>query len=97
VNTEPLTALVATWRDEADLMRRRGLEREATMAESFATDLEVTLRQWRLEALDLETAAHESGYSYSTLQQRVAAGSLPNAGGKGRPLIRRCDLPRIRS
>ena len=42
----------------------------------------------------VEQAVAESGYSYSTLQQKVAAGAIPNVGDKGRPRVRRRDLPR---
>lgn len=93
MNFDPLRDLAETWREEAALFRQRGLDGHARVAESYAADLEERLRQWRLEALTLEEATAESGYSYSALQKRVASGDLPNAGEKGSPRIRRCDLP----
>lgn len=47
-----------------------------------------------LEALTLEAAERESGYGYSALQKMVADGRLENVGVKGRPRVRRCDLPK---
>jgi hypothetical protein len=44
--------------------------------------------------LSLAQAAQESGYSVDRLQKLVAAGTIPNAGRKGKPAIRRSDLPR---
>ncbi len=67
------------------------------MLESCAQDLDERFRQWQLEELTLGRAAEESGYSYSTLQQKVNRGEIPNAGRKGRPLIRRCDLPVVQT
>ncbi len=94
MNLDRLRALAARWREEAELYRRRSLESQAGMAESFAADLETALREWNLEALSLDAAADESDYSYSALQKKVASGEIPNAGNKGSPRIRRCDLPR---
>lgn len=93
MNLVRLHSLAASWRSEAELFRRRGLGECARLMESVAQDLEDGLQEWELEALSLEVAAEESGYSYSSLQQKVARGDLPNAGGKGSPRIRRCDLP----
>ena len=93
MNVRPLTSLALEWRDDAALLRRRGAPRQADALESAAEDLEERLRAWELEALTLDEAAAESGYSYSTLQHRVASGDLPNAGESGSPRIRRCDLP----
>lgn len=46
------------------------------------------------ELLSLHQAAAESGYSVDRLQKLVASGEIPNAGRKGKPAIRRSDLPR---
>jgi hypothetical protein len=94
MNVSGLQELAARWRSEAELYRRRGLEQPARMAESFAAELEQRLDEWRLEALTLDQAAAESGYSYSALQKAVSSGAIPTAGDRGRPRIRRCDLPR---
>ena len=64
------------------------------MCESLADELEQVWSQWQLEALSLNAAAAESGYSYSHLQALVQEGQLENVGRKGSPLVRRCDLPK---
>jgi len=94
VNVERLEALTDEWRKEADLLRRRGQESQALMAESYAGDLELRLREWLTQPLTLAEASAESGYSYDHLQHAASGGSIPNVGGEGAPRIRRCDLPR---
>lgn len=94
MNRELLLKVVTKWRRDADTFRHRGLTDFARFAESFITDLELEVRQWDLEALTLDEAATESGYSYSALQKKVASGELHNAGRKGSPRIRRSDVPR---
>lgn len=86
--------LAREWREEAALLRRRGAPRQAHALESAADDLERRLPEWRLEPLTVEQAAAESGYSRSQLYNLLSEDKLPNAGEKGAPRIRRCDLPR---
>ncbi len=62
--------------------------------ESCAKELEEEDRLSALEAITLEQAEGESGYSYSALQKMVSRGRIPNAGTAHRPRIRRCDLPK---
>ena len=93
MNLSHLRTLASSWRGEAETFRRRGREGDAQMMESVANDLERHLTEWKLEALTLEDAALESGYTYSSLQQRIGKGEIPNAGEKGSPRVRRCDLP----
>jgi hypothetical protein len=87
-------ALAQRWRDEVVLLRRRGADAQAAALESCASELEEEVRRLSLEALTLEQAAEESGYSYSAVQKMVATGRLPNAGGRHSPRIRRRDLPK---
>lgn len=94
MNVDAIRELVTSWRDEAQLFRRRGMEERATMAESYASDLEERLKSWWQEPLTLRQAAEESGYSYDHLQHLVSDGGLPNSGRDGAPRVRRCDLPR---
>lgn len=94
MNTEALDALAARWRAEAERFRELGLEQPAVMSETHARELEAAVRAWSSEALTLEQAAEESGFSYSHLQHAVNDGAIPNAGETGRPRIARCDLPR---
>jgi hypothetical protein len=62
--------------------------------EACAAQLESAAREHALEALTLDEARNESGYSYSALQKMVASGELENVGNKGSPRVRRGDLPR---
>lgn len=89
-----IVELMASWREEAKLFQRRGAKSQAAALRSCADDLEGGFLDWQIEELTLEDASRESGYSYSTLQQKVACGEVANSGAKGRPRIRRCDLPR---
>jgi hypothetical protein len=89
-----LVQLPERWRAEAAILRRRGAAAQAELLESCATDLEQDERERGLQALTLEDAAAQSGYSYSALQKMVADGQLLNVGKKGKPLVRRGDIPR---
>jgi hypothetical protein len=87
-------ALSDRWRADAARLRELGYEDAARHSEKYADELDAFVAEWELEELDLETAAAESGYSYSALQKRVRRGDIANAGSSGRPRIRRRDLPR---
>lgn len=90
-----LTELAASWREEAEHLRERyGLEEMASLCRVHAAELDEAIRDVMEEELTLAEAAEESGYSDRRLRQLVAKGSLPNAGEKGRPRLRRGDLPR---
>lgn len=86
--------LVVLWREEAQTLERYGDERGATMLRRNADDLEAAMRAAADEALDLDAAAAESGYSKDRLRHMISDGTLPNAGRKGSPRVRRVDLPR---
>ena len=86
--------LAARWRADAAVLRHRGAELQAEVLEQCAAELEADERERALEALTLERAALESGYSYSQLQKLVASGHLANVGDKHRPRVRRGELPR---
>jgi hypothetical protein len=87
-------SLPDVWRQEASVLRRRGAAGQAEALESCASELEVWQHQRALEGLTLEEAERESGYSYSALEKMVRRGELENVGAKGRPRVRRGDLPR---
>ena len=89
-----LGALTAQWRDEANTLLKRAATAQAEVLESCADELEAALCEHALEALTLNEASQESGYSYSALQKKVASGELPNMGSKNCPRVRRGDLPR---
>src|SRR6266516_813092 len=94
-NASGPSGVVARWRAEADVLRRRGAEALAVSLESCAQERERWAQEYALEALTLDQAAAESGYSYSALQHMVADGKVKNAATPGhRPRIRRSDLPR---
>ncbi|MFQ5888815.1 MAG: hypothetical protein ACE5JR_02045 [Gemmatimonadota bacterium] len=87
-----LRELAARWREEAALYDRRGQRALVDAVNSYAAELEECLQEWALEALSLEQAAEEKGCRYDTAQRKVASGEWPNAGRKGRPAVRRCDV-----
>lgn len=84
--------LPATWRDRADELEPYA----APAAEAFrraAAELDAALRARAAEELTLGEAAEASGYSKRRLRELVADGTIPQAGRKGAPRIRRADLP----
>jgi len=87
-------SLPELWRHEAAVLRRRGAAGQAEALESCAAELEAWESQRALEALTLEEAERESGYSYSAIEKMVRRGEIENVGEKGRPRVRRGDLPR---
>ena len=92
MNIEPLEALAISWEQEAQVLRRRGAVEAAACLESAADDLRGDLEDWKLEALSLAEASEESGITYGAIQKQLTRGDIPNAGKKGKPLVRRCDL-----
>ena len=89
-----LLDLASDWRHKAGILRDYGAAAQAAALETCAVQLTDAIRAWQDELLTLEQAVEETGYSYSSLQQKVAAGDIPNVGSKGRPRVRRYDLPR---
>jgi hypothetical protein len=89
-----MEALVARWREEATRLRTWGASVHADVLVVCAAELEAQMREHALEALTLEEAVRESGYSYSSLQKMLAKGEVENAGMKGNPRVRRMDLPK---
>jgi hypothetical protein len=88
-----LTDLPTAWRARADDLAPFA----GAAAEAFrraAAELEATLAAAADEPLTYAEAREESGYSERRLREMVAEGLIPNAGRKGAPRIRRCDLPR---
>lgn len=88
---DSLRELAGSWHQEAEVLRRRGASGPAEALESAAEELEERLREWGWELLSLEQAAKEAGVSYDTMQRKVGR-EIPNAGEKGAPRVRRCDL-----
>ena len=85
--------LIARWRAEAETVGRCGHESTGKLIRRLAVEVDEALKDDQDEALTLAEAALESSYSTEHLRKMVASGAIPNAGGKGRPRIRRSDLP----
>ena len=85
--------LIAQWRSEAETLERCGHESTSKLIRRLALEAEEALRDDSEETLTLAEAALESSYSTEHLRKMVASGAIPNAGEKGRPRIRRFDLP----
>lgn len=92
---EPRSALglAARWRALAETLAPYA-EAAARAFEHAANDLEHALRAEANALLSLDDAAAESGYSAAHLSRRIREGTIPNAGRRNKPLIRRGDLPR---
>lgn len=86
--------LAATWREKAAELSKYGAGGQATLLAECAAQLETAEREHGFETLTIEAASIESGFSYSSLQQKLASGELENVGKKGSPRVQRCALPR---
>ena len=86
--------LAGTWRSEASMMGRRGMAQAKLMLESVADELEDTLAAHLDEALTMDQAVAESGFTRQKLSKDLREGRIPNAGRSRDPRIRRRDLPR---
>lgn len=89
-----LAHLLSSWSTEAHQLKKRGQSNLASFLESLAKEVEDAWREHSSEALTLQRAAAESGYSIDHLGRLLRANELPNGGTKGHPRIRRSDLPR---
>lgn len=89
-----LKILAEAWRQEGERLRERyealGL---AKLCDTHAAELEEAIGRRLDEELTLTQAAAESGYSKPHLRRLIRDREIPNAGRKGRPRIRRGDLP----
>ena len=87
--------LPRTWRSRADELRPYA----PAAAEAFARaadELAAAMAEGADAELTLSEAAEESRYSERRLRELLAEGEIPMAPGgrKGRPRIRRADLPK---
>ncbi len=85
--------LIVRWHAEAETVERCGHESTGKLIRRLAAEVYEALRDDQDETLTLAEAALESSYSTEHLRKMVASGTIPNAGGKGRPRIRRGDMP----
>lgn len=86
--------ILEVWRKDAATFRKYGAVAVAEVIEAMCAQLEAHIRERELEALTIDEAAQESGYSYSAIQKMVSSGELENVGRKHAPRVRRGDLPR---
>ena len=91
-----LHSLAQTWLTEAELLDGYGASEAASAARRHAHELTEAIRTEESEELSISEAAAASGFSARRLRELLADGSIPNAGEKGRPRVRRRDLPRKR-
>lgn len=94
----PLAALLARWREDAAVLRRRGADARADLLEQLAAEAEKAVEGWWEAELSVKEAARFSGYSRERIRELVRAGKIPDrspTGAPGAPIrVRRCDLPR---
>lgn len=88
----PPGALPGIWRQRAEGLRRYS-EPAANAYEDAASELEQALQALGEVTLTLVQAARECGYSTDHLGSLVRKGTIPNAGRRDAPRIRRSDLP----
>lgn len=87
--------LLVKWRAEATTMDRRGsMVLGGPLCREFLADLEAVAQVATDELLTVAQAAAESGYSHEHVARMVREGTIPNAGRRRAPRIRRTDLPR---
>ncbi len=93
MDLSPLQELPERWREEADRYEADGaLVQADALLRRMASELTEALDKWWTEPLGLQQAAEEAGLTYRAMQKRIERRQVPNAGRKGAPLVRRCDL-----
>ena len=84
-----------SWRARAaDLRRWAAADGAARALEAAAEDVEEIVRRLDDEVLSMKDAALESGYSEEHIRRTLRQQPDLNAGRRGKPSIRRSDLPR---
>ena len=85
--------LAGRWLSTAETLEDAFDERGAALYRHLAAELQEALREAADEVLTLSEASTVSGYSESRLRHLIADGTIPQAGERGRPRVRRGDLP----
>ena len=85
--------LAAAWRRRAEVLAQYGDPNSARLWRLAADELDSMAATEREAPLTLGEAAKRTGYTVDHLAERVRRGELPNAGRKGAPRLRVCDLP----
>jgi hypothetical protein len=89
-----LAEVLARWESRRDEWVRLGVSVDgAKVAAEIVADLEELRHAQMSEAVTLREASLIGGYSLDHLQRCVASGQIENVGRKGRPRIRRDDVP----
>ena len=88
-----LESLAECWLTDAAVLESSFDERGAALYRRHAAELQEALCEAADEVLTLAEASSESGYSESRLRHLIADGTIPQAGERGRPRVRRADLP----
>ena len=88
-----LDTLAECWLSTAETLEGAFDERGAALYRHLAAELQEALREAADEVLTLSEASSESGYSESRLRHLISDGTIPQAGERGRPRVRRVDLP----
>lgn len=89
----PMDPLLDTWRQEAELARRRGWEAHAKTVETLADELEAWWERWEEEGLTVQEVMKATGWSESTVYRKRDAGELRDVGKKGAPRFARASVP----
>lgn len=91
---EALSEILERWTArQAEWARLRVQLDGAALAGDIIADLEQIARDEQADELTLTAAAAISGYSTEHLGRLLRDGTIPNAGRKHSPRIRRSDLP----
>jgi hypothetical protein len=86
--------LAERFRERAEMVRAWAAADSAAKAwEAAAAELESSYQHFNAEAVTLDDAAEECGISRRTLERKIASNEIPNVGERGRPRVRRGDLP----
>ena len=88
-----LEGLATGWLEEAETLDRFRDTRGAEVTRMLAGELRAAIVLHEAEVLNLSEAADASGYSRDHLRHLIKNGTLPNAGKRGNPGVRRSDLP----
>ena len=90
---DSLLDLAAAWVEDAKFLREHGASEAAVTTEKHAQQVLDAVKRAADERLTLAESASASGYSKRRLSELIADGTIPNAGARGRPRVRRGDLP----
>jgi len=86
--------ILARWEARRDEYRRLHVHVDgALMIDELLADLRTLREAESLGVVSLQEAHLIGGYAIDSLQRMVASGQIENVGRKGKPRIRRADVP----